>query len=77
MESFHWCHLSNHEGHPKVKIKHHRYLQSSIPLNNPFFAHSPMRPIFIPERARALRADWAPGPGVLVLEESQNQQPLK
>ena len=27
----------------------------------------PMRPIFIPERARALRADWAPGPGVLVL----------
>jgi hypothetical protein len=26
-----------------------------------------MRPIFIPERARALRADWAPGPGVLVL----------
>jgi len=26
-----------------------------------------MRPIFIPERASALRADWAPGPGVLVL----------
>ena len=26
-----------------------------------------MRPIFMPERARALRADWAPGPGVLVL----------
>lgn len=26
-----------------------------------------MRPIFIPDRARALRADWAPGPGVLVL----------
>ena len=25
-----------------------------------------MRPIFIPERARARRADWAPGPGVLV-----------
>lgn len=24
-------------------------------------------PIFIPEWARALRADWAPGPGVLVL----------
>ena len=28
----------------------------------------PIRPIFIPERARALRADWAPGPGVLVLK---------
>lgn len=27
----------------------------------------PMRPIFMPERASALRADWAPGPGVLVL----------
>ena len=27
----------------------------------------PIRPIFIPERARARRADWAPGPGVLVL----------
>lgn len=27
----------------------------------------PMRPIFMPERARALSADWAPGPGVLVL----------
>jgi hypothetical protein len=25
-----------------------------------------MRPILIPERARARRADWAPGPGVLV-----------
>lgn len=28
---------------------------------------SSMRPIFKPERARARRADWAPGPGVLVL----------
>lgn len=27
---------------------------------------SSMRPIFIDERARARRADWAPGPGVLV-----------
>lgn len=27
----------------------------------------PMRPIFMPERARALSADWAPGPGVFVL----------
>ena len=27
---------------------------------------SSMRPIFMPERARARRADWAPGPGVLV-----------
>ena len=27
---------------------------------------SSIRPIFIPARARALRADWAPGPGVLV-----------
>ena len=26
-----------------------------------------MRPILMPERARALSADWAPGPGVLVL----------
>lgn len=25
-----------------------------------------MRPIFMPERARARRADWAPGPGVFV-----------
>lgn len=28
---------------------------------------SSMRPIFIDERASARRADWAPGPGVLVL----------
>lgn len=28
---------------------------------------SPIRPIFIPERARARRADCAPGPGVFVL----------
>lgn len=27
----------------------------------------PIRPILMPERARALSADWAPGPGVLVL----------
>lgn len=27
---------------------------------------SSIRPIFMPERARARRADWAPGPGVLV-----------
>jgi hypothetical protein len=27
--------------------------------------HAPMRPIFSPERARARRADWAPGPGDL------------
>lgn len=27
----------------------------------------PIRPIFMPERARALSADCAPGPGVLVL----------
>lgn len=27
----------------------------------------PIRPIFIPQRASARRADWAPGPGVLVL----------
>uniref|UniRef100_A0A0E9WD39 Uncharacterized protein n=1 Tax=Anguilla anguilla TaxID=7936 RepID=A0A0E9WD39_ANGAN len=26
-----------------------------------------MRPIFMPDRARARRADCAPGPGVLVL----------
>merc|ERR1719270_378807 len=28
---------------------------------------SSIRPIFMPERAKARRADWAPGPGVLVL----------
>ena len=28
----------------------------------------PILPIFIPDRARARRADWAPGPGVLVLK---------
>merc|ERR1719334_1432695 len=28
---------------------------------------SSILPIFIPERAKALRADWAPGPGVFVL----------
>lgn len=27
---------------------------------------SSIRPIFMPERARARRADWAPGPGVFV-----------
>lgn len=26
-----------------------------------------MRPILMPDLARALSADWAPGPGVLVL----------
>lgn len=29
---------------------------------------SSILPIFIPDRARALRADCAPGPGVLVLD---------
>lgn len=29
-------------------------------------ADAPMRPMRISERARARRADWAPGPGVLV-----------
>lgn len=28
---------------------------------------SSIRPIFIDERAKALKADWAPGPGVFVL----------
>lgn len=32
-----------------------------------FCFYLPIRPIFIPDLARALRADWAPGPGVLVL----------
>lgn len=27
----------------------------------------PIRPIFMPARASALKADWAPGPGVFVL----------
>jgi len=33
---------------------------------------SPMRPIFMPERAKARRADWAPGPGVFVLQHHNN-----
>lgn len=33
----------------------------------------PILPIFIPDRARALRADWAPGPGVLVLDKDQQK----
>ena len=32
----------------------------------------PILPIFIPDRARARRADWAPGPGVLVLKTQIN-----
>lgn len=32
-----------------------------------------MRPIFIPDLARARRADWAPGPGVLVLCEREQK----
>jgi len=36
-------------------------------LSETKFVCLPIRPIFMPERARALRADWAPGPGVLVL----------
>lgn len=36
--------------------------------SNDCFFVLPIRPIFIPERARARRADWAPGPGVLVLK---------
>lgn len=34
-----------------------------------------MRPIFMPDRARALRADWAPGPGVFVLKGKQSRSP--
>lgn len=33
----------------------------------------PIRPIFMPERAKALRADWAPGPGVFVLLDTVKQ----
>ena len=48
---------------------------SLLPLREPFLrvesvgigVTSSMRPIFKPARAKALRADWAPGPGVLVL----------
>lgn len=51
--------------------KNHRRL----PLLPPFLrvlsvgigVTSSIRPIFMPERAKALSADWAPGPGVLVL----------
>ena len=32
----------------------------------------PMRPIFIPDLAKALRADWAPGPGVFDLQNFHN-----
>lgn len=39
---------------------------------NAVILYAPMRPIFMPERARALRADWAPGPGVFVLREMRS-----
>lgn len=35
--------------------------------NYSIYEYLPIRPIFMPERARARSADWAPGPGVLVL----------
>ncbi len=37
---------------------------------------SSIRPIFMPERARARRADWAPGPGVLVPLPGVDCQPV-
>lgn len=48
-----------------------------LPLRPPFLrvesdgigVTSSIRPIFIPDRAKALSADWAPGPGVFVLTE--------
>ena len=50
------------------------HAQSLRPLRPPFFllesvgigVTSSMRPIFIPDRASALNADCAPGPGVFV-----------
>jgi hypothetical protein len=51
---------------PALSILHapaqHSTAQSFKPSNR-----SPMRPIFMPARASARRALWAPGPGVLVL----------
>ena len=35
-------------------------------------SHLPIRPIFMPARASARRADCAPGPGVLVLKIHMN-----
>src|ERR1700739_303325 len=50
------------------------YVYSLLPLRPPFRrvesdgmgVTSSIRPIFIPDRANARKADWAPGPGVLV-----------
>ena len=33
----------------------------------------PIRPIFMPERARARKADCAPGPGVFVLQSKNHR----
>merc|ERR1712080_310861 len=54
--------------------KHSEYAHRRRPRRPPFLrvesegvgVTSSIRPIFMPERARARRADWAPGPGVLV-----------
>ena len=48
-------------------IKSRRFVQYIDNHDENIRKHSPMRPILIPERAKARRADWAPGPGVLVL----------
>ena len=45
-------------------IKSKQYIENN---NENIRERSPMRPILMPERAKARRADWAPGPGVLVL----------
>ena len=51
-----------------------RMIYNRLPRRPPFLlvasdgigVTSSIRPIFMPERARARRADWAPGPGVFV-----------
>lgn len=53
-----WSVTEHHAG----KIFHNITNKDRFPRD-----YSPIRPIFIPERARARRADWAPGPGVFVL----------
>ena len=57
-----------------ASVAQRRYAYRRRPRRPPFLlvesegvgVTSSMRPIFMPERARARRADWAPGPGVLV-----------
>ena len=39
-------------------------------MENKKNCYKPILPIFMPDLAKALKADWAPGPGVLVLRKN-------